>query len=341
MKMKIYITVLVALIVSGCSVFKSSKTIDMTPFSDNAGILFSEAVKVSRPFQWKHLKQYTFIPEYRLVIEQAQPLFTALNGIVYYSNQVVAINNAKLSDRDKNKLLAGYLSDAMEKALKEERIDSLQVDKMEAVSVLQNIRNAETYLDGIASASPIVNSVVYAIRTRLNEIQDAIPSILIAFDNEIDKEFAATRSNYERLQQLQTALMLSATRLYLARIGNQAQLDTLVDPNNTIKNFIPVPKNASDQQLNQAATYLIAQLQQIDMMMDQMDEIKAEYIAKQNELIAWRTQVDEKIRIARTAITIWAQSHRNLGAGIPVPPLIDVAGIVRGLVGTAAKTVIP
>jgi hypothetical protein len=77
------------------------------------------------------------------------------------------------------------------------------------------------------------------------------------------------------------------------------------------------------------------------MMMDQMDEIKAEYIAKQNELIAWRTQVDEKIRIARTAITIWAQSHRNLGAGIPVPPLIDVAGIAGGLVGTAAKTVIP
>ena len=77
------------------------------------------------------------------------------------------------------------------------------------------------------------------------------------------------------------------------------------------------------------------------MMSHQLDEIKSEYIAKQDELIAWRTQVDEKIRIARTAITIWAQSHRNLGAGIPVPPLIDVAGFATGLVGSAAKTVLP
>ena len=50
MRIKILFTVSLALIVSGCSVFKSSKQIDMTPFSDNAGTLFSEAVKVSRPF---------------------------------------------------------------------------------------------------------------------------------------------------------------------------------------------------------------------------------------------------------------------------------------------------
>ena len=341
MKIKMLITVSSALIVSGCSVFKSSRQIDMTPFSDNAGTMFSEAVKISRPFQWKYFKPTASVPEFRQMLQQAQPLFQALNGIVYYSNQVVAINNAKLSDREKNNLLARYLSDAMEKALQEDRIDSLQVDKFEASSVMQNIRNAETYLDGIAAAGPIVNSVVYAIRTRLNDIQDAIPAILIAFDHEIDKEFAATRSNYSRLQQLQTELMLSATRLYKARIGNQAELDTLVQTNAAIKNFIPASKNASAQQLEQAETYLITQLQHIDMMMDQLDEIKREYIAKRDELIAWRMQVDEKIRIARSAITVWAQSHRNLGNGIPVPPLIDVAGFASGLVGTASKTVIP
>jgi hypothetical protein len=35
------------------------------------------------------------------------------------------------------------------------------------------------------------------------------------------------------------------------------------------------------------------------------------------------------------------QSHRNLGFGIPVLPMIDVAGFAFGLVGSAAKTVIP
>ena len=72
MRVKNLVILLLALFVSSCSVFKSSKQIDMTPFSDNAGILFSEAVKISRPFQWKYLKEYTFVPEYQFVLKQAQ-----------------------------------------------------------------------------------------------------------------------------------------------------------------------------------------------------------------------------------------------------------------------------
>ena len=340
MRIKILIILSLAIIVSGCSVFKSSKQIDMTPFSDNAGTLFGEAVMVSRPFQWKHLKEYTSVPEFQIILKRAQPLFTALNGVVYYSNQVVAINNAKLSNRDKNKQLARYLSDAMEKALRDEKIDSLQVDKMEAVSVFKNIRDAETYLDGISAASPIVHSVVRAIKRRLKEIQDAIPSILIAFDREIDKDYAMTKANYYHLKHLQGELMLSATRLYRARIGNQAQLDTLVQTNAAIRNFIPSTTNASAVQLDKAEAYLIAQLQQVDIFIHQLDDAKAEYIAKKDELITWGTQADAKVRIARSAMTVWAQSHRNLGAGIPVPPLIDVAGITTGLIGSATRTVI-
>ena len=67
----------------------------------------------------------------------------------------------------------------------------------------------------------------------------------------------------------------------------------------------------------------------------------ADYYAKQDEMVAWRFSVDEKIRIARNVISVWAQSHRNLGDGIPVPPLIDVAGIASGLAGTAASVVLP
>ena len=340
MRGKIFITILLALMVSGCSVFKSSKQMDMAPFSDNAGILFSEAAKVSRPFQWKYLHEYTSVPEFQIILKRAQPLFTALNGVVYYSNQVVAINNAKLSNRDKNKQLARYLSDAMEKALRDEKIDSLQVDKMEAVSVFKNIRDAETYLDGISAASPIVHSVVRAIKRRLKEIQDAIPSILIAFDREIDKDYAMTKANYYHLKHLQGELMSSATRLYRARIGNQAQLDTLVQTNAAIRNFIPSTTNASAVQLDKAEAYLIAQLQQVDIFIHQLDDAKAEYIAKKVELIDWGNQADAKVRIARSAMTVWAQSHRNLGDGIPVPPLIDVAGMATGLVGSAARTVI-
>ena len=135
--------------------------------------------------------------------------------------------------------------------------------------------------------------------------------------------------------------MLSITRIYRARIGDKTELDTLIQENSSLTEYIPSAENASPAQLAAAESYLLDQLHQINTMFSHLDEIKGSYIAKQKELIAWRAQVDEKIMIARTAMTIWAQSHRNLGAGIPVPPLFDVAGFATGLVGTAANTVIP
>ena len=212
---------------------------------------------------------------------------------------------------------------------------------MGARKVLDNIRNADTYLVAFTAAGPVVNSVVLAILKRLDEIQAMIDPILLGFDREIERDYGATIINYISLRNLQEQTILSVTRLYRARIGDKAELDTLLQENASLTDYLPSTENASPAQLAAAETYLLDQLHQIDVMLDQLDDAKAEYVAKQDELIAWRIQVDEKIMIARTAMTIWAQSHRNLGAGIPVPPLFDVAGFATDLVGGAARTVIP
>ena len=328
-------------LITGCSIFQKTHKMDMTPFSENAGTLFAEATKISRPFQWNYLKPYFRIQELQVLAERAVPLLKALRGVVYYSNQVVAINNSKLKDREKNRQLARYIYDAMKKSIQNQKVDSLQLDEMGARTVLENIHNAETYLDGIAASGPIVNSVVLAIQKRLDEIQAMIDPISLSFDREIERDYGATRVNYKRLFHLQEQIMLSITRLYRARIGDRAELDTLLQENASLSDYLPSAENASPAQLAAAETYLLDQLHQIDVMFSQLDDAKGAYLAKQNELIAWRIQIDEKIMIARTAMTIWAQSHRNLGAGIPVPPLFDVAGFATDLVGGAARTVIP
>lgn len=75
----------------------------------------------------------------------------------------------------------------------------------------------------------------------------------------------------------------------------------------------------------------------IETFLSQLDDEKAVYVAKQQGMESLRLNVDERLKVARDAVMVWAQSHRNLGAGIAVPPLIDVAGIAGGL----AKKVVP
>ena len=326
-------------VLTSCSAFKGSRKFDMSPFADNTGTMFAEATKISRPFQWKYCKPYISIPEAQQFGAAAIPLLEALHGIVYYSNQVVAINNAKLSDKEKNNQLARYLNEAMERALENKEADSLQLDLSGAVRVLENIRNATTYREGILASEPIVNSVVRAVLDRIDNIQNLVPLVLAGLEREIERDYAEVRRNYSRLQELQKDLMLSVTRLYRARIGNEAEIDTLLQTDGSLRSFIPSVERVSSSQMAAAEKHLMEQLINIDVMLHQLEEIKAEYIAKKDEIVRWRTQVDEKIRIARTAMVVWAQSHRNLGAGIPVPPLIDVSGVASGLAGNALKTV--
>ena len=105
--------------------------------------------------------------------------------------------------------------------------------------------------------------------------------------------------------------------------------------------FIPSAEEANHENLIKAEDFMLKQVREIDVMVKQLDEIKATYQAKYDEVVAWRSELDNKIMIARTSLAVWARAHKNLGAGIPVPPLIDVAGMASNLAGNAAKAVVP
>ena len=327
--------------ITGCSIFQSQRKIDMSPFSDNANTLFGEAAKIGRPFKWKRLKRYTKIPEFQELTMEAIPIIRNLKGIVYYSNQVVAINNSGLKEEQKNQQLARYLRDVMQQSIKKGRLDSLGMDLQSLEKVLIEIPKQKTYLDGIAAASPIINSVVLAMQERLDKIQVILVDILDILDIMIDKEFTMTRINYLSMKKLQARSMRSVTMIYDAIMGAPAERDSLFKLDRSLKKFFKDKEKVTIAQLTAAENYLLDRLNRIDHMISQMDDDIAEYHAKQDEKEDWRLNVDEKIKMARNAMTVWAQSHRNLGAGIPVPPLIDVAGFATDLVGGAARTVIP
>lgn len=335
------VTLVLTLLLSGCSWFTGSKNIDMTPFSDNAGTLFGEAAKISRPFKWKHLKPYTNIPEFQRLRVRGEPILRALGGIVYYSHQVVAINNSSLKDKEKNKQLAGYLSDVMQKATDKGRLDSLGLDRQSLKQVLDNILKAETYLDAIGEAGPIVNSVVLFVQNRLDELQVDIQAVIVSLDRIIETEYAGKRANFMGLKASQERSMHTVTVIYDMMMGHQEVLDTLLQMDKSLNQFFPSSSTYNISQLEAAERYLRDRLKHIDIMIQQLAYDASEYHAKQDEMENWRINVDERIKIARNAMTVWAQSHRNLGAGIPVPPLIDVAGFATGLVGTAVNKVVP
>jgi len=108
-----------------------------------------------------------------------------------------------------------------------------------------------------------------------------------------------------------------------------------VDP--SLREFFASPANVTPKEFKAAEESLTIRLERINTFIHYLDDDKTVYSAKQRELEALRVNTEERIKVARDAIMVWAQSHRNLGAGIEVPPMIDVAGIAGGL----ARKVVP
>ena len=327
---------LAGFLLSGCSAFESSKRMDMTPFSENAGVLFVEAAKVSRPFNWQHLKPPVDLPEAKNMFQNAAILYRGFSAITNYSNQLVALNTAKMTDTKKNANLALYISEAFQRVADKGILDTIGMDQGSLDTVLADIKGSKTYLDGIAAASPLVNAIVMTMGDRLTRIQEQTPAIAEAMGNKVEDDYAPRRANFTNLVSLRTASMRAMTLLYEARLGDQTALDSLLREDPSIQEFIPSRDKVTGKGMATAETYLADRLTKLDTFIHQLDPDVQLYMSKRRELEEWRRNIDERIKIARDALMVWSQSHRNLGMGIPVPPLIDVTGFATGLMKKVA-----
>ena len=321
----------------GCAAFQSSKKIDLAPFSQNTQIMFAEAAKVNRPPRWDYLKPYYSIPELREIRLRADPIFRGLRGIVMYSNQLVALNMSSKSDKEKNRLLAAYLKEVAAKVADRTRFDSIGVSSSMFDTVFSSIERAETFREGIDAASPMINAIVLAMLNRLDELDQTVPIVIAAVDRAVDEEYAKKGSNYFNLRRMQTTFLQAMTLLFDAKGGDRAALEQLLLVDPSLREFFASPANVTPKEFKAAEESLTIRLERINTFIHYLDDDKTVYSAKQRELEALRVNTEERIKVARDAIMVWAQSHRNLGAGIEVPPMIDVAGIAGGL----ARKVVP
>ncbi len=322
---------------TGCSVFQSSRAIDMAPFAENTQIMFAEAAKVSRPVRWSELKEYYSLPVVAGFREKAQPVIRGLRALVMYSNQLVALNMSAKSDKEKNRLLALYLREAMAKVASPAMLDTIGVSPTMLDSVYSDIERAPEFREGIAAASPLVNAVVLALNRGLDRIDEEVPGAIAEVDREVEAKYAEKRRNYLGLVRMQTETQYAVTLLYDARKGDSAALAKVMEADPSVREFITSPQKPTPAMYNAAEDALTQRLDRVDAYLNQLKSEKASYLAKQEELESMRLGIDEKIKVARNAVAIWAQSHRNLGDGIAVPPLIDVVGVAGGL----ARKVVP
>jgi hypothetical protein len=326
----------VVLTSAGCSLFRTDRRLDMGPFGENTITMVGEMQKFNRPAPWVYLKKFQVHPEVRKGMPILQETRRLLRGVAFYSMQITSLNESKLSDRRKLQELARYLKEIVRPTLPAEMGGGSAFSQEDFDDLLKDLASRETFLDGLSAAQPLVNAAQAHGLLLFDQFDDRLVVIAEAINGEIEAQFAPLKRNIVELEALQERAMEGVTLLYRYRLGEAEALPALRTLYPPVVEQLPTGKSPTAKQLEAAELELVAQLQRIKGLKEQLTPEFMVYKESQRELETLRILNEERSRLGRATLVLWARSHKNLGMGVGVPPAIDVMGLLKTATGAAA-----
>jgi hypothetical protein len=337
----LFVAVLAAGLLTGCATFKSSKRADLGPFSENTMQMAGELQKFNRPPVWTHLKRYQTLPSVLAVQQSVGKVRILMRGVALYSSHIAALADSPLPMDRKVSEMARYMDENIRPQLGSEMMSDAHVTPGYMDTLVANMRHSANFLDALRAAQPLVNLTSAEGDLLFDQIDVGIRAATADINAGIDAEFGDLRNRVEELDALHVAGLRSYTLLENYRGGNAAALDSLRRADPALQGLLPPGKAPAAKDLDAAERYVIDRATTTRALRDQLEPQFALYKENQSELDALRAMADERARLGRAVLFLWARSHRNLSAGISVPPMIDVIGIMKTTASTGVKGVLP
>ena len=310
--------VLAVLLATGCATFKGSRRLDVGPFAENTVSMIGEVQRANRPPAWIHLKKYQGLPSVQAARAANQPLTDLLRGVALYSTQVVSLYESPLPESRKLDELARYVRESIRPSLEGANEQTIGFTTAQLDTIIREIPKKETLLDGLGTVQPLVTATMAYANQQLDEVDRAIEAAYAELSRNVERDFAPVKHQIGVFEDLQLRTMRSYTPSAERLPGN---------------------RKPSSKDLDAAEQDLLDRLGRIESLKGQLIPEFTLYKEHQAELEDLRTNVEERARLTRVTLILWARSHRNLAAGIGVPPAIDVKSILQGSVSNAAKTI--
>jgi hypothetical protein len=327
---------------SGCTVFTSTKKLDMQPFAENTVTAIGEMRRIEAPPVWIRLRPYFSHPAVLETRATARPLIELVRGVNAYSLQVVSLNESRISEKAKVRELAKFLHGASQQALlnqADEAEIALTPERRE--EILKGIAAKETYMEALLAAEPIVNAVLARGLDLSDAVDAAISRAVVAVEKEVQGQFAGMLANRSALVALQDRTIEAQALAEQAGFGDEAAAEQLRQKVPALAEQLPAGRKIGAKEQQAAVAALAAQAARVRTALDQIDPQYQAYRESVLELDTLRAKTTENAKLTRSVLMLWARSHKNLARGVEVPPMFDLAKIVMSAAGTASKGILP
>lgn len=326
---------LIVALAAGCSSFKSTQRLDVGPFAENTVGMIGEVQRATKPVVWTRLKQYESLPSIRVVREAYAPVRTLMRGVALYSTQIVSIYESDLPEPQKSQELARYLEDAVRQRLRNNPQTDPYLTQRMLDSALTRVRAAPTFIAALNAAQPVVAAALAYGNAVYDSLDSKIDRAAADIDQRIETEFAPLKRQLAEVSDLELSSTARYTWLSRYRLGDTAALDSLRAHDPEAALALPAGKRLTPEAVETTEQRILSQIETMARLRGHLDQRFEEYRAQQKELDAIRIQARESTQLGRTTLILWARSHRDLAAGVRVPPAINLMRMVQSATSVA------
>jgi hypothetical protein len=240
-------------------------------------------------------------------------------------------------ERVKLQELARYIDEAARPGIREGQVADLAITEEQLDKMLENIRSSRTFLDGLKAAQPLVLATTTYGGRLLDRMDGAVRVAASEVDSAVESRFAPLRENIVEVERIHSRIVHNFNQLYRVRFGEEETLSDLFRANPGLSHLASASRRPTPQELDTIERRLAEDLERVDLIRKQLAPEFETYREYQKELEALRVQTQDIFRLGRTTLVVWSRAHRNLAAGIPVPPDIDMVALFRAAQNAAGK----
>jgi len=330
--------IVVLSLLGGCAKFSASRKMDAGPFGENVTVMIGDITsEVRKPF---YIKKYIYGPSAEEYQKEWQSMRKMLRNIVLYSTQVVNVAQSPMTERKKPNALAATLREILN-PVPDQRLEEAQMTRAELNNLIREVEIQDTMLEALGKAQPIIDRVANFVDLNFERVEAALGKLVRDIDERMDAQWGLNRENVESLYALQGLTIKSYSLLYKYREGDAASLAALRANDPALQSAIGKDKAVSEKELDATETQIMARLKNLNTIREHLHPQVQQYLLEareRDELYSAHRDTGKKIR---TTIMLWARAHRNLAAGIPVPPEIDLYSVLLGSVKKFAPVPLP
>jgi len=330
---RIVFTLAILLLVAGCSRFKSSKRLDLSPFAENTMSIAAEVeyglTETSRAVNLREYWDHPAIVAHRLEWEKVRVL---LKGVVAYSVEVTTLGNSTLSGPDRCVALADYLDPLARPVVERGRIN---ITPAKLDSIIADIRTRKSLLEALGAAQPIIDEIARISDNIFDDVRVSLDNTARALMQAIDENNAKV-VEWDRLRtEGQYRIFDSGALLTYYRRGDDTALVKLFELDPQLREYVADEKKLTPQEIDAIEQRLFLKVRTAREFGDLIAPDLARYHTQQKELADIYTDSAHQLRKAKVTMIVWSRVHRNLANGITDPAQINLFDLTKKAIKTA------